>query len=78
MTTGDDERQSQGERGAEAPGRTDDGKQTLIGWQTAAILYALLLAACGAMLKGKALALGLIIVLGLAAKSFVHYLRERE
>jgi hypothetical protein len=40
-------------------------------------LYALLVGAAFATLKGTALIIALIIVLGLAAKSYVHHLRGR-
>jgi hypothetical protein len=49
----------------------------VIGLRTALILYALLVVAAFATLKGTALIIGLIIVLGLAAKSYVHHLRGR-
>ena len=51
--------------------------KTLIGPKTAALLYAALVAGACLTLKGKVLALALIIVLGLAAKSYVEYLRRR-
>jgi hypothetical protein len=50
----------------------------MIGPRTAAVLYALLIGAALATLKGKALILALIIVVGLAAKSYVHYWREKR
>lgn len=40
-------------------------------------LYAVLVVISVLTLKGAALALALIIVLGLAAKSYVHFLRSR-
>lgn len=49
----------------------------MIGIRTAMLLYALLVGASLTTLKGTPLALALIIVLGLAAKSYVHYLRRR-
>ncbi len=51
--------------------------RTLIGFRTAIFLYALLVIASALTLKGTALALALIIVLGLAAKSTVHYFRSK-
>ncbi len=50
---------------------------SLIGFRTALVLYALLVVAAVLTLKGAALALALIIVLALAAKSYVHHLRSR-
>jgi hypothetical protein len=41
------------------------------------LLYVLLALASVFSLKGTALALALIIVLGLAIKSYVHHLRSR-
>ncbi len=41
------------------------------------ILYALLVIASFATLKGTALIVALIIVLGLAVKSYLHHLRSR-
>jgi hypothetical protein len=49
----------------------------MISLRTALILYAVLLGFAFATLKGVAFAIALIIVLGLAAKSYVHYLRRR-
>jgi hypothetical protein len=49
----------------------------MIGIRTALALYAGLTAACFLMLKGSARYLALLIVLGLAAKSVVHYFRRR-
>ncbi len=51
--------------------------RSLIGFRTAMILYGVLVVASFAKLKGTALALALIIVLALAAKSYVHHLRSR-
>ena len=51
--------------------------KTLIGPKTAAILFACLTGLILAKLTGKALLIALIIVLGLAAKSYVEYLRRR-
>jgi len=55
----------------------DQRPQTVIGFRTAMILYGVLILAAFASLKGTALALGLIIILGLAAKTVVQHLRER-
>jgi hypothetical protein len=49
----------------------------MIGIRTALVLYGLLVVASILTLKGIALALALIIVLGLAVKSYVHHLRSR-
>lgn len=54
-----------------------DQPRSLIGFRTAMILFALLIAACFAALKGIALFLALIIVLALAVKAWVHHLRSR-
>ena len=51
--------------------------KTIIGAKTAVALYALLIAACFLLLKGTPRYIALIIVLGLAAKSWVDYLRRR-
>jgi CBS-domain-containing membrane protein len=51
--------------------------KTLIGPKTAAVLFALLILLVVLNLHGKALAIALVIVLGLAAKSYVEYLRRR-
>jgi len=53
---------------------THDG---VIGFRTALILYAVLLIFSFVTLKGMALAIALLIVLALAAKSWVHYLRGK-
>ena len=50
---------------------------SLIGLRTAVFLYALLVIAACLTLKGKPLYLALIIIAGLAAKSCVHYFRQR-
>jgi hypothetical protein len=52
-------------------------RRTVIGPWTAALLYGLLIGAAFWTLRGKALILALIIVGALAAKSFVHWLREK-
>ncbi len=49
----------------------------MIGLRTALILYALLVTAACFALKGVALAIAIIVVLALAAKSLVHHLRGR-
>ena len=49
----------------------------MISIRTAMLLYALLVLASVLTLKGTPLALALIIVLGLALKSYVHHLRSR-
>jgi len=51
--------------------------RSVIGLRTALILYALLLAFAFATLKGTALAIAVLIVLALAAKSYVHHVRSR-
>ena len=51
--------------------------RTLIGARTAFLLYALLLALAVNTLKGKFLSLAVIIILALAAKTFVDHLRRR-
>ncbi len=49
----------------------------MIPGRVAAVLYAVLVAVSIATLHGKALAFALIIVLGLALKSYLDYLRRR-
>jgi hypothetical protein len=49
--------------------------RTIIGIRTAMVLYALLLVAAFAALKGTALYIALIIVLATAVKTYVHHLR---
>jgi len=49
----------------------------MIGIRTALALYAALIAACFLTLKGASRYLALLIVVGLAAKSVVHYFRSR-
>jgi hypothetical protein len=51
--------------------------RTIIGIRIAMVLYALLLIAAFATLKGTALYIALIIVLGIAAKTYLHHLRRR-
>jgi hypothetical protein len=49
----------------------------MISGRIAFVLYAALVAISIATLHGKALAFALIVVLGLAVKSYVDYLRRR-
>jgi uncharacterized membrane protein YiaA len=51
--------------------------RTLISIRTAMVLYALLLLAAFATLKGTSLYIAVIIVLGIAAKTYLHHLRSR-
>jgi hypothetical protein len=51
--------------------------RTVIGIRTAMVLYLLLLVAAFATLKGTALYIALIIVLGIAVKTYLHHLRSR-
>ena len=51
--------------------------RTLIGIRAALALYALLIVVALLTLKGKLLYLALIIVFGIAVKTFVHHLRSR-
>ncbi len=60
------------------PDEAPEPTRTLIGARTAIILYVLLTVFACATLKGNPLALALIIIGGLAAKSFVHYVKERS
>ncbi|HZS53629.1 MAG TPA: hypothetical protein VFA65_04445 [Bryobacteraceae bacterium] len=53
------------------------GHKGVIGIGTATVLYILLAGWAVATLKGVALALALIIVGGVAVKSYVHFLRGR-
>ncbi len=53
-------------------------QRTVIGVKTATVLYVLLGAAAFVTLHGTALAVTLIIVLGLAAKSYLHYWSNRR
>ena len=50
--------------------------RTIIGIRTAIVLYAVLLIAAFATLKGTALYIAFIIVLGIAVKTYVHHLRR--
>ncbi len=52
-------------------------RRTVIGARTAFLLYGLLVVVAFLTLRGKALALALIIVGAVAAKSLLHWLRER-
>lgn len=56
--------------------RTDFGNK-IISLRTAMIAYAVLAAIAFGTLKGYALGVALIIVFGAAAKSYLHYIRER-
>lgn len=51
--------------------------RSVIGLRTALILYVLLIVAAVATLKGTALAVAVLIVLALAAKSYLHHVRGR-
>jgi hypothetical protein len=51
--------------------------RTVIGIRTAMLLYALLIVGAFATLKGTALYIALVIVLGIAAKTYLHHLRSR-
>lgn len=51
--------------------------RSLIGIKTALTLFAVLAAIAFATLKGAALVIALVIVLGLAVKSYIHHLRTR-
>jgi hypothetical protein len=51
--------------------------RTIIGTRTAFILYGALLAAAYFTLKGKFLSLAVIIILAIAAKTYVDHLRRR-
>lgn len=53
-------------------------KEGVIGLRTALILYALLIVAAFFALKGAGLAIAVLVVFLLAAKSFVHHLRRRN
>jgi hypothetical protein len=49
----------------------------MIGGKTAFVLYAMLIAFAVKTLKGTALIIAIVIVLGLAVKSYLDYLRRR-
>jgi hypothetical protein len=51
--------------------------RTLIRARTAFLLYGVLLAAAYLTLKGKFLSLAVIIVIALAAKTYLDHLRQR-
>jgi uncharacterized membrane protein YiaA len=51
--------------------------RTLIGIRAALTLYAVLVVIACVLLKGKALYLALIIVFAVAAKTLLHYARNR-
>jgi hypothetical protein len=51
--------------------------RSVIGLRTAMILFATLLILCFIALKGTALLIGLLIVLALAVKAYLHHLRSR-
>lgn len=51
--------------------------KTMIGGKTAFVLYAMLIAFAVKTLKGTALIIAIVIVLGLAVKSYLDYLRRR-
>ncbi len=55
----------------------NEPSRSVIGLRTALILDALLLVFAFFTLKGAALAIAVLIVVLLAAKSFVHHLRSR-
>ncbi len=57
---------------------TPERSRTLIGPLAATLLYASLLGFAFLTLRGKPLLLALIIVLGLAVKSYLHYWREKN
>ncbi len=71
MTSDEDEQNRTEGAAPEAP-------RTSIGAKTATILYLLIAIAAIVMLKGKPLMLALIIVFGLAAKSYVHYWKQKD
>jgi hypothetical protein len=51
--------------------------RTVIGIRTAMLLYVLLIVGAFATLKGTALYIALVIVLGIAGKTYLHHLRSR-
>ena len=57
---------------------TPERPRTLIGPLVATVLYASLLVFALLTLRGKPLLLAVIIVLGLAVKSYLHYWREKS
>ncbi len=68
---------SEGDEQDLTEGSPPQRSQTVIGVRTATILYLLIAVAAIVMLKGKPLILALIIVFGLAAKSYVHYWKQK-
>jgi len=56
----------------------EDRPPGMIGARTAAILYLVLAAIAVAVLRGKPLFVGLIIIAGLAAKSFLHHWKQKH
>ena len=56
----------------------NESPRTLIGIRTAFVLYAALAVSAFFTLKGKFLSLALIVILGLAAKTYVDHLRRRQ
>jgi Asp/Glu/hydantoin racemase len=55
----------------------DSEHKTIIGPLTAALLYAALIGASFAVLTGTPRTIALIVIFGLAAKSYIDYLRRR-
>jgi hypothetical protein len=56
---------------------SEEPSNSVIGPRTAAVLFALLAIAAGTLLSGTPRYFALLIVLALAVKSYVHYLRSR-
>jgi hypothetical protein len=56
---------------------SDNSPRTVIGPRTAFVLYGVLVLFAIARLQGRALAIALFIVIALAVKSLVGYLRDR-
>ncbi len=52
-------------------------QKTIIGPLTAFLLYAALVALCFVLLRGTPRSFALIVVCGLAAKSYIDFLRRR-
>ena len=59
------------------PEQLDRASGGVISFRTAILLYIVLTISACMLLKGRALALGLILIGGLAAKTYVHWLRQR-
>jgi len=55
----------------------DSDHKTMIGARTACLLYAALVGASFVLLKGTPRVIALIVVFGLAAKSYIDFLRRR-